>query len=1084
MARRNAPNKCSPATTKVACNVKVAVRVRPALPREISSEGCFHSCIGTSDIASKPSVYVTTSDQPVLIKEDGSVACGSDSVKQFSFDHVFDQSCETCELYDKCLRGDLKHDALAGVNATVFAYGQTGTGKTHTMLGDGKRAGIVQMVSRDVLAAAQQHTLNVQVEASYIQLTTWHITDLLSEDAQAEFRSLRIRENEAGEVTVEGMTKHTVRSEDDVLDLVRRGSARRKTASTKLNVASSRSHAVLTLHVTVVNMEGDGDEGDVVTYSKINLVDLAGSERVKDSGVEGEHLKDACGINLSLFHLAGVVQALIQGNAPVPYKNDLLCYLLKDALGGNCKSTLVATVSPAQLHAQESRSTLQFAASCSRVRNHAGVNTAVLQRERPWAAQGGNAKKSSKPKEAKKAPWHGVMPGSENCPGGRVELETSLGLVSCLVYGSRALPLVLCLHGHPSSAEDSYGHWLVAALVHSGFLVVAIDMPGQGGSGTKNHCNGGQPFRTRSEFNLDKGGAADVACAVIVALKGPKGRAAAVFGYDWGGGIALSMGHAARCRRHVGKIVAFHPSYNETENDELKQVGASTLLIWCQADQFHSWPAWKGNAKKLQQSLGPRLYEEFIFKENAYGKHGWSLHTTAIERCVVRFLTGTDPLVEPSSVHARPLEAEAATDGTTVVRRDNIVMASQVAELDRQIFEMRDAAKDAVAAFIDAFEAGRLRALYAAFISGGSGSLKQEAARLFSSLPCLLSKDYVDCSLLTDLGLWSTVPNGWHAMQQTPRYYVGRRVLVRAPVCPRPSDPAFMALERERCSERGRRGQNPAEYTTFRAVISGFDLTRGGVDVDVECSDETCRTMRIDRAELLRLNQPHQLPIGPNGEVRLEDGIILKKGSSLTRAKICEMALALRSVAESLDFDASLEECERLQCEAVAAIRGCLDLNTFQRDDQNRLVANGERFRDRDRYCGDDAARFAVHGQGHCHTVSSVMAAFLSVWQKALGIDLKYRGGFAFSDDTAEVSDSPEHHQWLEFMTRPSCSMFTCDLYREDGPGGTRSLLHQPIEQTYQKSLYPHGQLPVLSGFPVTISSSCASDFADSMCSL
>eukprot|EP00854_Cymbomonas_tetramitiformis_P010583 gene10583-12519_t len=953
MARRNAPKKCMLTATKVACNVKVAVRVRPALPREISSEGCFHSCIGTSDIMSKPSVYITTSDQPVLITEDGSVAGGSDSVKQFSFDHVFDQSYETCELYDKCLRGDLKQDALAGVNATVFAYGQTGTGKTHTMLGDGKLAGIIQMVSRDVLAAAQQHTSTVQVEASYIQLTTRHITDLLAEDAH-EVGNLRIRENEAGEVTVERMTKHAVHTEEDVLDLVRRGSARRKTASTKLNVASSRSHAVLTLHVTVINAEGDGDEGDVATFSKINLVDLAGSERVKDSGVEGEHLREACGINLSLFHLAGV------GNAQVPYKNDLLCYLLKDALGGNCKTTLVATA--------------------------------------------GTAKMSSKPKEAKKVPWHGVTPGGENCPGGRVDLETSLGLVSCLVYGSRELPLVLCLHGHPSTAEDSYGHWLMAALVHSGFLVVAMDMPGQGGSGTKKHCNGGQPLKTRSEFNLDKGGAADLACAVIVALKGAKGRAAAVFGYDWGGGIALSMGHAARCRRHVERIVAFHPSYNETQKDELKQVGASTLLIWCTADQFHSWPAWKGNAKKLQNSLGPRLYEEFIFKETAYGKHSWSLHTTAIERCVVRFLTGTDPVAEPSSVHARPLEAEAATDGTTVVRRDNIVMASQAAGLDRHIFQMRDAAREAASTFIDAFEAGKLPALYAAFVSGGSGCLKQEAARLFGSLPCLMSKDDVDCSLLVDLGLWSSMPNGWHAMQQTPRYYVGRRVLVRAPVCPRPNDPAFMALESERCSESGGRGQNQAEYTTFRAVISGFDPIRGGVDVDVECSDETCRTMRVDRAELLRLNQPHQLPIGPNGEVRLEDGIVLKKGSSLARAKFCEMALALRSVAESLDFDASPEECERLQCEAVAAIRGCLDLNTFQRDDRNRLVANGERFRDRDRYCGDDAARFAVHGQGHCHTVSSVMAVFLSAWQKALGIDLKYRGGFAFSDESAEYT--------------------------------------------------------------------------------
>ena len=122
--------------------------------------------------------------------------------------------------------------------------------------------------------------------------------------------------------------------------------------STNLNSSSSRSHAVITFHVTTRLASSNESGEQLEQFSKLNVVDLAGSERVKDSGVSGVNLREACNINLSLFNLARVVQALADGGKP-PHTNDPLCSLLKDALGGNCVTTLVATVSPAQLHARE-----------------------------------------------------------------------------------------------------------------------------------------------------------------------------------------------------------------------------------------------------------------------------------------------------------------------------------------------------------------------------------------------------------------------------------------------------------------------------------------------------------------------------------------------------------------------------------------------------------------------------------------------------------------------------------------------------------------------------------------------------------
>ena len=191
---------------------------------------------------------------------------------------------------------------------------------------------------------------------------------------------------------------------------------------------------------------------------------------------------------------------------------------------------------------------------------------------------------------------------------------------------------------------------------------------------------------------------------------------------------------------------------------------------------------------------------------------------------------------------------------------------------------------------------------------------------------------------------------------------------------------------------------------------------------------------RVPAAEVAALNQPHILPrVG--SELLLEDGVKLDYRKPLTRAKMCEIALALAPHAAALanalardDFDSS--EAAQLAC--VVAIRTALDITTFQR-------GGGGRARDRSRYCRDDAARFAIGGEGHCRTVSSVLAAFLLPWTQALGIDLAYR------------EDVRGRHQWLELTLRPRMRSFVCDPYRASPSraGGGGRLLALPIEEAY-----------------------------------
>ncbi|CAE7710446.1 KIF3B [Symbiodinium pilosum] len=290
----------------------------------------------------------------------------------FTFDHVYDQVASQPEVYASTARSSVI-SALQGYNATVLAYGPTGTGKTYTMEGcQGENGhGIIPRSMEDIFQhIAEAHTApgSFQVRASYLQIYNEVIFDLLKPDRS----HLMIREDRRRGVFVEGLSEWLCRSPDEVQKLMEHGSTARATAQTGVNDTSSRSHAVFIIVVEHESFEGK-------RTGRLNLVDLAGSERPRLTGATGQRLEETKKINQSLSALGNVISALTErrGNVSrphVPYRDSKLTRLLEDSLGGNCRTTMMAMVSPAAEAFAESLSTLKFAQRAKGVMTTPQVN--------------------------------------------------------------------------------------------------------------------------------------------------------------------------------------------------------------------------------------------------------------------------------------------------------------------------------------------------------------------------------------------------------------------------------------------------------------------------------------------------------------------------------------------------------------------------------------------------------------------------------------------------------------------------------------------------------------------------------------
>ncbi|XP_006268079.2 kinesin-like protein KIF13B [Alligator mississippiensis] len=355
--------------------VKVAVRVRPQNRRELD----LHTKCVVDVEANKVILHPVNTN---LSKGDA-----RNQPKVFAYDHCFwsmDESVKEKyagqDVVFKCLGENILQNAFEGYNACIFAYGQTGSGKSYTMMGTADQPGLIPRLCSGLFERAQKEENEEQsfkVEVSYMEIYNEKVRDLL--DPKGSRQSLKVREHNVFGPYVDGLSKLAVACYKDIESLMSEGNKSRTVAATNMNEESSRSHAVfkITLTHTLYDVQS-GTSGEKV--GKLSLVDLAGSERATKTGAAGDRLKEGSNINKSLTTLGLVISALADQaagknkNKFVPYRDSVLTWLLKDSLGGNSKTAMVATVSPAADNYDETLSTLRYADRAKNIVNHAVVN--------------------------------------------------------------------------------------------------------------------------------------------------------------------------------------------------------------------------------------------------------------------------------------------------------------------------------------------------------------------------------------------------------------------------------------------------------------------------------------------------------------------------------------------------------------------------------------------------------------------------------------------------------------------------------------------------------------------------------------
>lgn len=295
----------------------------------------------------------------------------SDNVKVFTFDAVYDWNSSQQDLYEETVR-PLVSSVLDGFNGTIFAYGQTGTGKTYTMEGlknDHDRRGVIPRSFEHIFNhIGRSENMQYLVRASYLEIYQEEIRDLLQPDQSLRFE---LKEKPDTGVFVKDLSTSVCKSATEIQQLMNTGNQNRTIGATNMNEHSSRSHAIFLI---TIEMGSIGDNGGI-RVGRLNLVDLAGSERQSKTGASGERLKEASKINLSLSALGNVISALVDGKTThVPYRDSKLTRLLQDSLGGNSKTIMVANIGPASYNYDETLTTLRYANRAKNIKNKPRIN--------------------------------------------------------------------------------------------------------------------------------------------------------------------------------------------------------------------------------------------------------------------------------------------------------------------------------------------------------------------------------------------------------------------------------------------------------------------------------------------------------------------------------------------------------------------------------------------------------------------------------------------------------------------------------------------------------------------------------------
>lgn len=296
-----------------------------------------------------------------LTVEDNDLILWKDPAVRFSFDHVLDDTQSQRDVFE--IVRPLLWEVLDGYEATLFAYGQTGTGKTHTMMGDLHKKNLQGLIPRSADFFFEGcKSQDTRITVSFLEIYNEELSDLLSPG-----KRIHLLENERQGVVLKNLSHHAVRNVDEVMALLHTAQERQKISETRMNKVSSRSHCIFTMKLRT---QKKSPSGDTIVTGKLHLVDLAGSECGKDGGGGQLEERERRNINQSLLVLGRVVGALKEGDKQrVPYRDSKLTRLLKESLGGRCKTVLIATLSPSIYHIEETHSTLQYARNALQVVN-------------------------------------------------------------------------------------------------------------------------------------------------------------------------------------------------------------------------------------------------------------------------------------------------------------------------------------------------------------------------------------------------------------------------------------------------------------------------------------------------------------------------------------------------------------------------------------------------------------------------------------------------------------------------------------------------------------------------------------------
>merc|ERR1712212_948308 len=338
-------------------SIKVVARFRPLNDAEERS--------GSKFVVSFP---------PSKDENSGQVSIGG---KTYTFDNILKPNVTQEQVYNTSAK-DIVVDVLNGYNGTIFAYGQTSSGKTHTMEGimeNPDLQGIIPRIVNDIFnhIYSMEENLEFHIKVSYFEIYMDKIRDLLDPSKV----NLAVHEDKNKSVYVKGATERFVSSPEEVLEVIEEGKSNRHVAVTNMNEHSSRSHSVFLINVKQENLENQKK-----LSGKLYLVDLAGSEKVGKTGAEGTILDEAKNINKSLSALGNVIAALADGNKThIPYRDSKLTRILQESLGGNAKTTVVICASPASFNEAETKFTLDFGKRAKTIKNVVGVNEELTAEE-------------------------------------------------------------------------------------------------------------------------------------------------------------------------------------------------------------------------------------------------------------------------------------------------------------------------------------------------------------------------------------------------------------------------------------------------------------------------------------------------------------------------------------------------------------------------------------------------------------------------------------------------------------------------------------------------------------------------------